>query len=180
MLNFNIEKYLKENSDLDQKFNDILDNKYEINTKSINTSLENIFIKKSEFYLDDKLYSMTKRNSVASIIFFGDSRDNIVLSYNIQENKFNELKEIIVSDFIFKDYSSISNFKNNIFIITGGCKYSNYKNTASNSVFLVTIDEDNVVSFAEISSLNMERFSHGSCLLVNKIYVFGTNIFILT
>lgn len=162
---------------LDQKFSNLLDNKYEIETKSINTSLENIFIQKMDFYLDDKLFSMSNLNKKPSIFFFGDSKDNIILSYSIEENKFSEIKDTIISDYVFKDYSSITHLKNNNFIITGGCKYSNYKNTASNLVFLITIDENNVVSFIEIKHLNLERFSHGSCTFNGNVYVFGNNSF---
>ncbi len=164
---------MKECSLLDQAYNNFLDDKYEIETKGINFVVENIFLKKHEFYLDDKLFEMTKKRDEPAIFFIGDSRDNIILLYKINESKFTELKEILISDFVFKDYSSLSIFKNNSYIITGGCKYSNYKNTASNSVYLLNIDENYVITFVDMPPMNTERFSHGSCLIDDTIYVFG-------
>lgn len=63
-------------------------------------------------------------------------------------------------------------FNNGTILLSGGCIYRNYKNTASKNAFLLTV-KDEKIYYQPFKDMNNKRFSHGSLVVREKAYVFG-------
>lgn len=110
------------------------------------------------------------------ILFIGDSKDKTILLFNKKNFHWKKLENSILGEYEFLDYCCLTNFNENSYLISGGCVYSNYKNTANNSTYLVKIIQNNenfLISFSPFKQMNKARFSHGSCQLRKKTYLFG-------
>jgi hypothetical protein len=126
------------------------------------------FINQKGFYEFDNIKDL--------ILFIGDSKDKSILLFNKKNFSWKKLENSILGEYEFLDYCCLSKFSENTYLISGGCVYSNYKNTASNSTYLVKIvnhNENFLISFLPFKSMNKARFSHGSCQLRKKTYLFG-------
>ena len=144
--------------------------KSKIQYKSLCFIDENIFGKK-EITLDNVINEGNKTENY--IVFFGDSKDRIIISFNLQTNKWNKLESSFGVDYDFLDYSCVVWLKNDILMISGGCVYSNYKCTASKNTFIVKFNPNCQITFSEFEPMNIEKFSHGSVVLNGVPYVFG-------
>lgn len=111
------------------------------------------------------------------ILFIGDSKDKSILLFNKKNFFWKKLENAILGEYEFLDYCCLTKFgAESAYLITGGCIYSNYKNTAVNSTYLAKIlnhKENFLVSFTPFKPMNKPRFSHGSCSIRGKAYVFG-------
>lgn len=144
--------------------------KSQVRYKSLSFSDEKIFGSK-EITLDEVI---SEGNTTEDyIVFFGDSKDRLIISFNLQTNEWNKLESSFGLDYEFLDYSCVVWLKNDILLITGGCVYSNYKSTASRNTYIVKFNPNNQITFYEYESMNIEKFSHGSVVLNGVPYVFG-------
>ena len=144
--------------------------KTQIRYKSLCFNDENIFGKK-EILLDEIVAEGNKIENY--VVFFGDSKDKLIISFNLQTLKWSKLDSSFGVDYEFLDYSCVVWLKNDILLISGGCVYSNYKSTASKSTFIVKFNPNNQITFYEFEPMNIEKFSHGSVILNGVPYVFG-------
>ena len=143
--------------------------KYKIikNEESENANLQN-YVDKTGFYDFQNLTDL--------ILFFGDSKDKSLLLFNKNNYNWKKLENSILGEYEFLDYSCIIKFTENSYLISGGCIYSNYKNTAVNTTYLAKIMNHKdifLISFTPFKPMNKPRFSHGNCNLRNKVYVYG-------
>lgn len=110
------------------------------------------------------------------ILFIGDSKDKSILLFNKKNFIWKKLENSILGEYEFLDYCCLTKNSDNSYLISGGCIYSNYKNTAVNSTYLAKIlkhKENFLISFIPFKQMNKPRFSHGSCTLKGKVYVYG-------
>jgi hypothetical protein len=118
-------------------------------------------------------YLTNKKENHNAIIFFGDTKDKCVLKYNFDSEEwgFLEIGEVC-QEFDLWDYSAIDAYPNGDILITGGCFYINYKNSAQKSTYIAKLI-DNKVVVSQHKPMLVNRFSHG-CLIIKGIpYVFG-------
>ena len=144
--------------------------KSQLRYKSLSFSDEKIFGKK-EITLDEVLSE--GNNEEHHIVFFGDSKDRMIISFNLQTQKWHKLESSFGIDYEYLDYSCVVWLKNEMLLITGGCVYSNYKSTASKNTYLVKFNPNSQITFHEYEPMNIEKFSHGSVVLNGVPYVFG-------
>lgn len=126
------------------------------------------YLNKTGFYDFDSLNDL--------ILFIGDSKDKSILLFNTKNFYWIKLENSLLGDYEFLDYSCLSQFGENSYIVTGGCIYSNYKNTAVNSTYILKIlhyKENFLLSCVPFKQMNKQRFSHCSCNLRKKVYVYG-------
>jgi hypothetical protein len=118
-------------------------------------------------------YIIDKRENYNSVIFAGDTKDKFFLKYNLEKNSWTMLDlGDIDTHFDFWDYSAIDTYPNGDILITGGCFYFSYKNTAQRNTFLLKV-EGNKVKLEPHKPMLVQRFSHG-CLIIKGVpYVFG-------
>lgn len=116
---------------------------------------------------------LLNKDNFNHILFFGDTKDKIILCYNIEEDNWEVLGTYIIgNNFDFMDYSSSCVFSNGDILISGGCVYSNYRTTAKKWTYLCKVIS-NILHIMPFKPLLVERFSHGSLIIKDIPYVFG-------
>ena len=141
---------------------------------------ENI-IKTDKFNLDsifDKpLQTPNFDKRLKNIIFIGDFKAKMILKYSFNDDSWSimEISQKSIP-YDFQDYSSLTTFSNGDLLVTGGCNYLQYKNTAKKSSYIIHVIDDNKVEFTPFKPLIVQRFSHGSIIVNDIPYVFGNII----
>lgn len=116
---------------------------------------------------------INKDNDMSNnIIFFGYSKDNMIINYNMKDDKWSRLEYFYADKFKFLDFSASAAFSNSQILITGGCLYTNYRDTASNLTFLFK-NIENQLTISLYKPMLINRFSHGCLIIKNTPYVFG-------
>jgi hypothetical protein len=129
-----------------------------------------VFLTLKKKSLELNSYNHNLKNN---IVMVPDIKDSSIINYDIPNNTFSTKQLLIGNDHEFLDYSSSVQFNEDTIIITGGCNYSNYKNTASNKTYLMKFINDKYISIKEYIPMNINRFSHGSLMINGIVYVFG-------
>jgi len=112
-------------------------------------------------------------DSINQVLFFGDYKEKIIMSYNLNLNVWSKVEASQADEsFELLDYSSVSTFPNGDMLLTGGCQYTNYNNSAQKTAYLIKF-VSNMVRILPFRSLITDRFSHGSLIIKNIPYVFG-------
>jgi hypothetical protein len=116
---------------------------------------------------------LSRKENFNHILFIGDSKDKLIFKYNLETDEWSTMEcSSYGNAFDFLDYSASATLSNGEIIITGGCHYTNYRNTAQKSTFIAKIisNSAHVIPF---KPMIVDRFSHG-CLVIKDIpYVFG-------
>lgn len=172
LLSLKMDEFKNEDDNYTKIIEELIADKTQIKFKDIKWS-EDIFFNKKEVYLEEYLKNDTYERMKNHVILFGDYKDRIILNYDIDGNTWNKMEATIGGDYEFLDYSCVVQYKSDVLLITGGCMYANYKNTAVKSTYLVNIISPHQVSFMEFKQLSSERFSHGSCVIKGVVYVYG-------
>ncbi len=126
------------------------------------------YLTKTDFYQFDNISDL--------ILLIGDSKDKTILLFNKKNYTWKKLENSILGEYEFLDYCCLTKYKDDSYLITGGCIYSNYRNTAVNTTYLTKIlnhKENFLISFIPFAQMNKPRFSHGACNLRGKPYVYG-------
>jgi len=113
-----------------------------------------------------------KNENFNSIIFLGDSKDKLILNFNLETEQWTKIEYTNFNIFDFLDYSAINKFDNGELLITGGCIYTNFRHTAQKSAYKAKL-HGNVISFTPFRAMNINRFSHGLLIIKDIPYVFG-------
>jgi hypothetical protein len=164
----------KELYSIDREITETIDNlvsyKSKIKFKTVKWSDDMIFSRK-EVALDElmKSESILKNH----VLLFGDSKDRTILNFDLMNIKWIKMEQTFTKEFESLDYSSIAQYKSDTILITGGCVYSNYRNTASRNTYIAKIIKENQITFSEFKPLLSERFSHGLVVVRGVPYVFG-------
>jgi hypothetical protein len=172
ILSLKIGELNKLETELYKNVENILNNKLQIKFSDIKWK-EDIIFQKKEIVLESLLEDKKQTYLKETIIFLGDSKDKIILNYNLIQGKWQRMNVSVGSEYDNLDYSCVINYNNEGLLMSGGCIYSNYRNTASKSTYLIKILSEKEVTFIQFKPLNAERFSHGSCILKGAAYVFG-------
>jgi len=121
-----------------------------------------------------------KNENFNSIIFLGDSKDKLIISFNLETEQWHKIEYTNFNIFDFQDYSATARFDNGEILITGGCIYTNFRHTAQKSVYKAKIQPSgDVISFTGFRPMNINRFSHGLLIIKDIPYVFGKLFIIL-
>ncbi len=114
-----------------------------------------------------------KKDNFNQIIFFGDSKDKLIISYDLDKESWS-LMETTVLDLSWEllDYSSVATFSSGEILMSGGCQYTNYRNTAQKSTYLIKVIS-NIIHVFPFRPMIVDRFSHGSLIIKDIPYVFG-------
>lgn len=122
------------------------------------------------------VYSNTgnyRKDNFSHILFFGDTKDKLLLLYSFENDAWSVIESVnFDSSWEFFDYSSVSSFSSGDLLLTGGCHYTNYRNTARKSTYLIKIS-GNSINIHPFHPLLIDRFSHGSLIIKDVPYVFG-------
>lgn len=173
----------RKNSNLEHKIKKSSEKTYINNLNNNNSNLKYKIIKNEDdqelnynnYLLKKSFYDLNDISDL--ILFIGDSKDKSILLFNKKNFSWKKLENSILGEYEFLDYCCLTKFgSESAYLISGGCIYSNYKNTAVNSTYLAKIiyhKENFLVSFIPFKAMNKPRFSHGSCALRGKAYVFG-------
>jgi hypothetical protein len=167
LIEFNNVKIIKQNDILIDKVALSDDNKMKFYDFKWN---EDIFFKENKQSLKLRSYENDFKNN---IFVLPDSKDSTILIFDLTTNTFMFKELLIGSDHEFLDYSSVTQMNEDTLLITGGCNYSNFRNTATNKTFLVKLINKKHVFIKEYIPMNINRFSHGSLLINGIVYVFG-------
>jgi kelch-like protein 2/3 len=139
----------------------------DLNLKKLITE-ENI-----KYNTSNSLSLISKKEILNNILFFGDTKDKLILRYNIEEEKWS-IQEFQCAEENFEclDYASAAVYSNGDILLTGGCHYSSYRNTASKNTFIAKI-KNNIIHITSHKPMLIDRFSHGSLIIKDVPYVFG-------
>jgi hypothetical protein len=170
ILSLNMQEFNRQDREFSEKMEALLNEKSKINFKTIKFNDDVIFAKK-EILLDSFINEEFKLKN--HIILLGDYKDRVLLNFDLINKKWTKMESTFGGEFAFLDYSCILQYKNDILLITGGCVYSNYRNTASKSCFLAKVISRDQITFTEFKPLCSERFSHGSCVVKGTPFIFG-------
>lgn len=126
---------------------------------------------KNSSYSSSAIYP--KKENFNHVLFFGDSKDKLILNYSFENDAWNVLETVCIdSSFELQDYSSVSSFSSGDILLTGGCQYTNYRNTAQKSTYLIKFNSK-VIHIFPFKPMIVDRFSHGSLIIKDVPYVFG-------
>ncbi len=180
---------MRKKSELDLKARKSSEKSYINNLNNNSSNHPKYKIIKSEENADSHFQSYLSKSSFYDfsdfsdlILFIGDSKDKSILLFNKKNFCWKKLENAILGEFEFLDYCCLTKFCSAesedaySYLISGGCIYSNYKNTAVNATYLAKLlsyKENFLVSFTPFKPMNKPRFSHGTCSLRGKPYVFG-------
>lgn len=170
ILSINMEEFNKQENFYNKIIESLLNEKMEIRFKNIKWS-EDIIFNKNEILLDEFIKDDNKLKD--HILLIGDYKDKIILNYDIINKTWNKMESTFGAEYEFLDYSCMIKYKHDLILITGGCVYSNYRNTASRNTYLAKVISKEQITFSEFKPMLMERFSHGNCIVKGVPYVFG-------
>jgi hypothetical protein len=123
--------------------------------------------------INSSILANCKKENFNSILFFGDSKDKIILHYHLEEDKWVILESYnIGNNFEFYDYSSCAVFGNGDMLLSGGCHYTSYRNTAQKNTYIAKVI-NSIVHIIPFKPMIVDRFSHGSLVIKDVAYVFG-------
>lgn len=170
VLSIDMKSLVSIEKEITDKIENLANYKQRINFKTIKWTNDAIFSRK-EYILED----IIKSQSILSnhIILFGDSKDRTIINFDLCCKTWTKMEQAFTKEFESLDYSCICQYKPDTILITGGCIYSNYRNTATKNTFLAKIIKENQITFTEFKPLLSERFSHGISVLKGIPYVFG-------
>ena len=159
---------------MDQEITESIENlincKSKIKFKTIKWT-DDIIFNKREILLAEAMRSESRLKS--HILLFGDSKDRTILNFDLASRKWTKMEQTFSREFESLDYSSIAQYKPDTILITGGCIYSNYRNTATKNTYLANVIKENQITFSEFKPMICERFSHGLVVVKGVPYVFG-------
>lgn len=172
ILSLDITQFVKADAEHSRSLENIMNEKLQIKFRKVQWTEEALF-QRTENNLEEVTNLTTEQHVKNTVVFFGDSKSKVVLSFDLVSQKWDTIECSAGCDYDNFDYSCATRYDKDTLLLTGGCIYSNYRNTATKSVFLAKFISPKEIMFSRFKSMNIERFSHGMSIVRGIPFVYG-------